>query len=94
MPDAVTYAGLLSAYGRAGDMDGAYEVWQDMKGEGITPTSYTRVALAEAFGSNATLAAEVMDEATALTSSRMVGDIHVCFAVSKYNDKGASCHPQ
>lgn len=34
---------LLGAFGTAGDMDGAYEVWQNMLQSGLTPDRHTQV---------------------------------------------------
>lgn len=41
--DLITWNTLLSAYARAQNVDGAYEVWQDMQRSGLVPDRFTQV---------------------------------------------------
>lgn len=41
--DLITWNTLLSAYAKAHNVDGAYEVWQNMQRSGIVPDRFTQV---------------------------------------------------
>ena len=42
-PTRICWNTLIGTFGVAGDMDGAYEVWQRMLKSGMTPDRYTQV---------------------------------------------------
>ena len=45
-PDKWTFNALLGCCSRAGDMDGAHEVWTQMKQSGVPPDTFTVVRCA------------------------------------------------
>lgn len=62
---------LLSLYNAAGDMDGAYAVWQRMVKTGVVPDEVTQRILVQCFGSNLQMASAIVKEARQL---RMAAD--------------------
>lgn len=48
-PNVVVYTAMMNAYGRAGDIDGAEEIWREMKMAGCVPSALSYTGLINAY---------------------------------------------